>query len=261
VGQSLDGHVAVVTGAGRGIGRAIARTLAAEGASVAVCARSEDEIAATAALISDAGGRAIALQLDVRDDLAVRAVVSETERRLGPLTLVVNNAGTPGPAGLDWEVDSKAWFECIDVIVRGAFLVSQAVIPGMIARRSGFIINVGSTSGTRAVPAVTATSVAKTALIRFGEGLAVQLEGRGVYVFTIHPGVVRTRLLESYGLQIPEDRFVEPERAGALCAKLASGRYNALSGRFLSIDADLEDLLRRIDEIKKRELYYLRLTS
>ena len=261
MGQSLKGHVAVVTGAGRGIGQAIARSLATEGASVAVCARTEHEIAATAALISDAGARAIALQLDVRNEVAVRSVLSETERRLGPVTLVVNNAGTPGPAGLDWEVDSRAWFECVDVIVRGAFLVSQAVIPRMIARGSGCIINVGSITGTRTYLPITATSVAKTALIRFGEGLAAQLERHGVRVFTIHPGVVRTRLLESYSLQIPEDWFVGPERAGALCAKLASGRYDALSGLFLGIDDDLEGLLGRVGEIKKRELYCLRLNT
>ena len=90
-------------------------------------ARTKEEIAATAALISDAGGRAVALQLDVRDAAAVRAAVSETTNTLGNVTLLVNNAGTPGPAGLDWEVNSEAWFECIEVVVREAFLLAQAV--------------------------------------------------------------------------------------------------------------------------------------
>ena len=171
-------------------------------------------------------------------DAAVRAAASETEHQLGPFTLLVNNAGTPGPAGLDWEVDPEAWFECIDVIVRGAFLLSQAVVPGMIARWAGRIINIASITGIRPSPRITATSVAKTALIRFSEGLAVQLEAHGICVFAVHPGVVRTRLLESYGLQIPEARFVGAERAGSLCARLASGRYDLLSGRFLGIDDD-----------------------
>ncbi len=216
MGDRLSDDVAIVTGAGRGIGRAIALSLAAEGAAVGVFARTEEEIAATAALISEVGGRALALPVDVKDPAAIRVAVSETASSLGPVTLLVNNAGTPGPAGLDWEVDPEAWFECVEVIVRGAFLLSQAVVPGMLARGSGRIINIASITGIRARPPITATSVAKTALIRFSEGLALQLSERGVRVFAIHPGVVRTRLLESYGLQIPEELFVEPRRAGSL---------------------------------------------
>jgi NAD(P)-dependent dehydrogenase (short-subunit alcohol dehydrogenase family) len=261
MGQDLSHDVAIVTGAGRGIGRAIALSLAAEGAAVGVFARTEPEIAKTAALISDAGGRAIALPLDVRDAAGVRVAVEETARRLGPVTVLVNNAGTPGPAGLDWEVDAEAWFECIEVIVRGAFLLCQAVVPGMIDRSSGRIINIASISGTRAFPPIIATSIAKTALIRFSEGLATQLDGHGVRVFAVHPGVVRTRLLESYGLQLPEGWYVGPERAGSVCARLASGRYDTLSGRFLGIDDDLDELLNRTDEIVARELYTLRIQA
>ncbi|GAC1456467.1 MAG: 3-oxoacyl-ACP reductase FabG [Gemmatimonadaceae bacterium] len=261
MGPDLSHDVAIVTGAGRGIGRAIALSLAAEGAAVGVFARTEQEIAETAALISAAGGRAIALQLDVKDAAGVRVAVEETARRLGPITLLVNNAGTPGPAGLDWEVDAEAWFECIEVIVRGAFLLCQAVVPGMIERSSGRIINIASISGTRAFPPIIATSIAKTALIRFSEGLAAQLDGRGVRVFAVHPGVVRTRLLKSYGLQLPEEWYVGPERAASLCARLASGRYDTLSGRFLGIDDDLDGLLNRTGEIVKRELYTLRIQT
>ena len=97
-----------MTGGGRGIGRAISLSLAAEGAAVGVFARTEHEIAETAALISDGGGRAIARPLDVRDAAAIRIAVDETARQLGPLTVLVNNAGTPGPAGLDWAVDAEA---------------------------------------------------------------------------------------------------------------------------------------------------------
>jgi NAD(P)-dependent dehydrogenase (short-subunit alcohol dehydrogenase family) len=261
MGQELNRDVAIVTGAGRGIGRAVALSLAADGAAVGVFARTEQEIAETAALISDAGGRAIALRLDVRDAAGVRVAVDETARRIGPVTVLVNNAGTPGPAGLDWEVDAEAWFECIEVIVRGAFLLCQAVVPGMIARGSGRIINIASISGTRAFPPIIATSIAKTALIRFSEGLAAQLDVHGVRVFAVHPGVVRTRLLESYGLQLPEEWYVGPERAGSLCARLASGRYDTLSGRFLGIDDDLDELLNRTGEIVKRELYMLRIQA
>jgi NAD(P)-dependent dehydrogenase (short-subunit alcohol dehydrogenase family) len=124
-------------------------SLAAGGAAVAVCARTELEIVETAALISKNGGRAVALKLDVKDVDNVRAAVEAAASQLGPVTLLVNNAGTPGPAGLNWEVDAEAWFECLDVIVRGALLLCQAVAPRMIARGSGRIINVASLSGTR----------------------------------------------------------------------------------------------------------------
>jgi NAD(P)-dependent dehydrogenase (short-subunit alcohol dehydrogenase family) len=261
MGQDLNRGAAIVTGAGRGIGRAIALSLAADGLAVATCARTEKEIGETAALISDAGGRASPFALDVKDAKNVRHVVDEVTKKLGPVTVLVNNAGTPGPAGLDWEVDADAWFECVEVIVRGALLLCQAVVPSMIAGGSGRIINVASVSGTRAFPPIFATSVAKTALIRFSEGLAGQLADRGVRVFAIHPGVVRTRLLESYSLQIPEDWFVGPDRAGSLCARLASGRYDALSGRFLSIDDDLDAQLTRAADIASRELYTLRIQA
>jgi 3-oxoacyl-[acyl-carrier protein] reductase len=123
MGADLRQDVAIVTGGGRGIGRAIALALAGEGAAVGVFARTEREIVETAGQINAAGGRALALPVDVRDAPAVRAAVAETARQLGPVTLLVNNAGTPGTAGLDWEVDPDAWFECIDVIVRGALLL------------------------------------------------------------------------------------------------------------------------------------------
>lgn len=261
MGQSLGRDVAIVTGAGCGIGRAIALSLAAEGAAVGVFARTAVEIAETAAMISSAGGHALALPVDVTVPAAVGAAVSETASKLGPVTLLVNDAGTPGPAGLDWQVEPDEWFECVEVIVRGAFLLCRAVVPGMIARGSGRIINIASITGIRARPPITATSVAKTALIRLSEGLALQLSEHGIHVFAIHPGVVRTRLLESYGFQIPEERFVGPERAGSLCARRASGRYNALSGRFLGVDDDLEELLGRADDIAARELYMLRLNT
>ena len=257
----LGQDVAIVTGAGRGIGRAIALSLAAEGAAIGVFARTKEEIAATAALIDDAGGRAVALSVDVRDAAAVRAAVSETANRLGPVTVLVNNAGTPGPAGLDWEVDSEAWFECIEVVVRGAFLLAQAVAPDMIARGSGRIINIASISGTRAFPRIIATSVAKTALIRFSEGLAAQLDEHGVRVFAVHPGDCSNPAARVVWPPLPEERFVGPERAGSLCARLASGRYDVLSGRFLGIDDDLDALLGRIDDIVTRELYTLRIQT
>jgi NAD(P)-dependent dehydrogenase (short-subunit alcohol dehydrogenase family) len=261
MGDGLSKEVAVVTGAGRGIGRVIAQALAAEGAAVAVCARTKVEVEKTASIIRDAGGRAAAVQLDVRDAASVQRAIYTITQQFDLPSILINNAGTPGPAGRDWEVNADDWWECLDVTVHGALLLCQAVVPGLIERGYGRIINMASNSGTRAVPPITATSIAKTALIRFSEGLAVELSSYGIPVFAIQPGIVRTQLLESYGLQLPEESYVSPERAATLCVKLSSGRYDALSGRFIGIDDDLEEMLKRADEIAAQELYTLRLQA
>ncbi|HZU76583.1 MAG TPA: SDR family oxidoreductase [Dehalococcoidia bacterium] len=256
--ETLTGQVAIVTGGGRGIGRAVAEALAQAGAAVAVAARSEAELTATVDALPAGGGRAIAVPTDVRDAQAVRRLVQETEARLGPVTLLVNNAGAPGPVGNDWEVDAEQWWECQEVIVRGAFLCSQAVVPGMIAR-GGRIVNMASVTGTRAYPPIMATSVAKTALLRMTEGLAQTAGPHGVRAFAVHPGVVKTELLLSYNFGLPESVYTPPERVAELCVRLASGRYDALSGRYLTVEDDLDGLLARSEELKQQELGLLRI--
>src|SRR5215475_570193 len=120
----LDGQVAIVSGAGRGIGLAIAKTLAEAGAAVALVARTEADINMAASTIQRAGGRAIPFAADVTHITDIREVVDRTERDLGPVTLLVNNAGTPGPVGPDWEIDAAEWWRCVEVSVRGAFVCS-----------------------------------------------------------------------------------------------------------------------------------------
>ena len=104
------------------------------------------------------GGKALAIPADVTDPLQVEESVAAIERVLGPVTLLVNNAGTPGPVGADWEVDADDWWRCIEVSVRGAFLCSRAVLPQMVDRRCGRIINVAGGTGIRAVPGLTGTA-------------------------------------------------------------------------------------------------------
>src|SRR5918999_510098 len=161
----LDGQVALVTGGGRGIGTGIARELADAGMRVAVSARSRDD---------------------------VERMVTEVERGLGPIDLLVNNAGIAVWEERAWEVPVEDWWHVFEVNVLGPYLCCRAVISGMIERERGRIVNTGSGSGYLPGQRTTAYGGSKAALYRVAEGLAVQLESYGIAVFTISPGLVKT---------------------------------------------------------------------
>ncbi|HXB68808.1 MAG TPA: SDR family oxidoreductase [Candidatus Acidoferrales bacterium] len=253
---------ALVTGGGRGIGQGIAVGLVKAGMRVAVTARSADQLAETVDL---AGGGTIAVAADVADPAAVRAMVREVERRLGPVDLLVNNAGTAGPYGPLWESDPEAWWRCLEVNLRGPYLCCREVLPGMIARRSGRIVNVASGAGVFAIPDMSAYVASKTALVRLSEQLAQEAGPYGVKVFPIRPGVVRTAMAEEGRQRIPlvqkvldDGLDVTPQVVAELVLYLASGRADALSGRLFSVNDDVEGMVRRADAVEREELYLLR---
>ncbi len=267
----LRNQVTIVTGAGRGLGRAISVALAQAGAAVGVVARSEAQIAETAGAVKQAGGEPLAVIADVSDSAAVERAVRQVEGALGPVDLLVNNAATPGPLGPMWEADADDWWHSFEVNLRGPFLCSRAVLPGMIARRRGRIVNLATSAATVAVAHMGAYVVAKTALIRFTENLAAELANSGVSVFAIDPGTVRTamsqHLLESeagkkwlpwFRKLFDQGRDVPPEKAAELVVHLASGRADALAGRFLGVADDLPKLLEQLEEVKRSALYTLR---
>jgi NAD(P)-dependent dehydrogenase (short-subunit alcohol dehydrogenase family) len=259
---TLAGSVAVVTGAGRGIGKAVAMTLAREGASVALASRSPAELRSVADAIGRAGGRACPLQVDVRDAASVDRLVAGTEERLGPIDLLVNNAGTCEGLGPLWIADPTLWWNDVETSLRGAFLCSRAVLPGMTDRRSGRIVNVASYAGTRPAPAMSGYAAAKAALIHLTGTLAEELDDTGVRVFAVAPGTVRTRLTDGmlaspYGHRclgrIDPDRWLEPERAGELVAYLAGGRADGLSGRLLHVLDDVPSLVEGVEEAGRED--------
>jgi NAD(P)-dependent dehydrogenase (short-subunit alcohol dehydrogenase family) len=268
----LHGQTAIVTGGGRGLGRVMAQALARAGAAVAIVARSTDQIAETARLINEAGGHAIAVQADVTSISATQKMFQEVEKQIGPIDILVNNAGHAGVPGPIWEVEADDWWLTFEVNVRGAFLCAKAVLPGMIQRQHGKIINVASQAGTLTIPYATPYCSSKAALIRFTDCLAADTREHGIAVFAIHPGTVRTDmsmyLMESeegkkwlaWYKTIFDNHQDEPiERAGELVVLLASGRANTLSGRMLYASDDLPTLIQEAVRIQQDDLYTLRL--
>ena len=264
----MRGQVAVVTGGGRGLGRAFAQALAAAGCAVAVIARSADELAETVATIAESGGQARAFPADVTDAPAVTAAFATIEQSLGPIDLLVNNAGVIGPLGPFAQSSVDDWWRAIDVNLRGQILCAHLVLPGMIARRRGRIINIASGGGATMLPYFSAYVTSKAALIRFAECLAVEVKPHGIAVFAMGPGTVRTRMSE-YSLNSPEGRTWLPwfrdiftegrdlpaERPAALLLALASGRADALSGCFLQPSDDLERIIDAAATVQQAKLY------
>src|SRR5918992_50325 len=240
--NELQGQVALVTGGGRGIGRNVALELAAAGATVAVAARSAEQIKETA---DEIGG--LAIECDVSDRDAVERMVAEVESAHGRLDLLVSNAGISVSEDAAWELEPADWWRVFEVNILGVYLCCRAVIPGMLARGGGRIVNVASGAAYLPGSSSTAYSASKAAVHRFSETLARQLEPRGIPVFSISPGLVRTRMTESFGDDAP---WTPPELAPRLVRALASGRLDGLAGRYLHAEHDdLEDLAARGEEI------------
>ena len=263
----LDGQVALVTGGGRGIGRTIAEGLAASGAAVAVLARSEDELQETVAQIARAGGRAIALAADVTDRQAVEAAVAQTVRDLGPIDLLVNNAAVATPVGPVWEVEPEAWWRTIEVNLRGPFLCARAVLPGMIARRTGRIVNIVAVAAFTTAPYMSAYGGSKAALVSFTDDLAAEVREHGLTVFAIRPGMVQTRMQDELMASPYVQRrrggppvLVPAERAAEAVAFVATGQADALTGRFIDVTRDdVAALARNADAIVRDDRLAMRL--
>ena len=190
--MDLKDKVAVVTGAGRGIGRALAVEFARHGARVVVCARTAADLRETAALIERAGGRALVVPTDVADPRQVAALVERTLKEYGRIDVLFNNAARiPVISGL-WEVDADAWWDEVTVNLRGPMLCIRAVLPQMMKRNEGIIINM---SGGQKIPGRTSYSCSKVALARLTELLARELAAAGsaVIAFGMTPGLVKTR--------------------------------------------------------------------
>ena len=184
-------RVALVTGGGRGIGRAIALRLAADGLAVAVAARTRDQVDDT---VRTAGRRALPLVLDVIDGDSITDAVERTTRELGPIDVLVNNAGIAESAPFA-KTEPDFWDRHFAVNVRGPYLLTRAVLPGMLQRRWGRIINIASLAGLFGSPYVTAYTASKHALVGFTRALATEVSGKGVTVNALCPGFTATDIV------------------------------------------------------------------
>jgi NAD(P)-dependent dehydrogenase (short-subunit alcohol dehydrogenase family) len=268
--------VAVITGGGRGIGRAFALALARTGARIVVTGRNPAPLEETVKL---AGGDALAVVCDVADPKSVDRAFAEIREKCGGVDVLVNNAGVAGTIALMWHADPDAWWQTMEVNLRGSFLCARAVLPGMVERRQGRIINIASHAGIFRWPYLSDYSVSKAALIKLTENLAVETRRHGVAAFAFHPGFVKGgfsdnlpdvdppadtpagKVLAWTRKELASERAVTPEQSAESVVKLASGKYDALTGRYLTVHDDLDVLLANAGDIQKRDALTLRLSQ
>lgn len=232
--------VALVMGGTRGLGRVAARALTADGWSVAVTGRDPAALAARDA--------ALAIPADAVDPAATLDAVARTEEELGPIDLLVVSAGSFQAGGRVWESDPETWWSDVEVNLRGVHLALHAALPGMVSRGAGRVVVLGSGMGMVPTPGASAYSCSKAAVARLVETVAAELEGTGVTVLTVSPGMVRTdmttRFPEGFLEQRPDLRDPAPqawtpaESFVGLLGRIATGDLDVLSGRFLHVRDD-----------------------
>ena len=241
----LAGRVALVTGASRGIGRAVALALGAAGATVACCARSAEQIEATAAEVGGHGGRARGFRLDVTRRNEIDAVVADVGAALGPIDILVNNAGIT----LDKrsvEVTDDEWDDVLATNLTSTFTLARAVAPGMMEQRRGKIINIGSMYGKIGVPRYAAYCASKAAVEALTRSLAVEWARHGIQVNCLAPGYVNTdipreamadeKLRTLFLSRVPARRIGEPEEVATLAVYLASAASDFMTGQTVYLD-------------------------
>ncbi|MFZ2634595.1 MAG: SDR family oxidoreductase [Desulfosalsimonadaceae bacterium] len=190
--MKLKDKVAIVTGAGRGLGREIACAFAKEGACVTLMDRDADGLSKAAAVILKSGGKSMVYAGDVSREQDVVEMVSLTRQRFGPADILVNNAAIIGPGNFMKDADTETWKKTLDINLNGAFYGCRAVIPDMAARKRGKILNITSGLGERPFPRFCAYGVSKAGIIQLTRSLSEELKELGIQVNAINPGVMNT---------------------------------------------------------------------
>ena len=247
--MKLENRVALITGAGRGIGRAIASAFAAEGAKVALAARTRAELEETARLVRDAGADTMAVLADVTSEADVQAMVEQTLSRFSAIDILVNSAGISGPVGPLQGNDVSEWVRTVQVNLIGTFLCCRAVLPVMLGQDWGRIVNLSGAGATNAWRDMSAYCSSKAAVVRLTETLSLELADSNVRVNVLGPGSVHTRMweeileagtaagnqeLQARGEMVTTGGGASIERAAQLAVYLASDELGALNGRLIS---------------------------
>ncbi len=255
--KRLTGKVAIVTGAGGGFGRAIAARFADEGAAVAVTARTQSHLGETVAQIASRGGSAIAIAADATNRADVARAVSETERRFGPISILVSNAGVPGPFGPIGEIDPDEWWAAQAVHLRAPMLFASALLPQMKARREGCILLICSPRAKMATPNLSAYCLGKTSQARFVQLLAAEVKDSGITAVAVDPGSAITpmaeatinssgaqrwmpemvanlrRMLSGTGVQASDRADAQLEKCAERCVEIAAGKHPEWNGMYI----------------------------
>ena len=263
--MKLANQVAIITGAGRGIGQAIAQAYAREGARLALAARSQPELEQTAAEIAKTGAEAIAVPTDVTDPAQAERLASAALTRFGRIDLLVNNAGISGPVGPLQDNDIAQWAETISVNLTGTFLVCRAVIPAMLKQGGGKIINLSGAGAANAWSNLSAYCASKAAVVRLTEVLAQELAPNNIAVNALGPGSVHTAMwdqmtqdaaragadfIHQLGLQVTSGGGAPIAECAELAVWLASQESANLTGRLISATTDdFRNLTSRIPQI------------
>jgi 2-hydroxycyclohexanecarboxyl-CoA dehydrogenase len=240
--MSLKGKTAVVTGGGSGIGRAVAQRLARDEAALAIWDLNEPGAAETAALITAAGGKAIALQVDAADAAAIKGAADKTRAALGPITIIVNNAGITGSVPF-LELPVDAWDRMIAVNLKGPYLCTREVLPDMLTAGWGRIINITSSSIQTGASNMAHYVASKGGLMGMTKALAMEFAAKNITVNMVPPGFIDTPMLrgapvnvDAFAASMPMKRPGKPEDIAAACAYLASEEAGYVTGQTISVN-------------------------